>query len=184
MSRLIHNGACPRKALHLWPFMVMSLALPAFVVTVLLGLAAAHVKIREAPHAGPHIAFSEPRRASAPARQPAGLFPGRGSMHVSPDPLQGIECFRNYRKWRSTPWLRAVARCRLAQSFDDVLKIQTGLGADSEIETLQALDDSPEAVSSFLTAHSPDLAPPGRACLLLYGREAYGEEWYEGAREL
>jgi hypothetical protein len=52
----------------------------------------------------------------------------------------------------------------LAQSFDDVLKIQTGLGADSEIETLQALDDSPEAVSSFLTAHSPDLAPPGRAC--------------------
>ena len=27
-----------------------------------------------------------------------------------------------------------------------------------------------------------DLAPPGRACLLLYGREAYGEEWYEAAR--
>jgi len=75
-------------------------------------------------------------------------------------------------------------RCRLAQSFDDVLKIQTGFGADSEIETLQALDDSPEAVSSFLTAHSLDLAPPGRACLLLYGREAYGEEWCEGAREL
>ncbi len=75
-------------------------------------------------------------------------------------------------------------RCRLALSFDDVLKIQTGLGADSEIETLQAVDDSPEAVSSFLTAHSRNLAPPGRACLLLYGREAYGEGWYEGAREL
>jgi 8-oxo-dGTP pyrophosphatase MutT (NUDIX family) len=75
-------------------------------------------------------------------------------------------------------------RCRVSISFDDLLRIQAGLGEDSEIEKLQALDDSPEAVASFLTAHLEDLAPPGRACLLLSGREAYGEEWYEAARGL
>jgi 8-oxo-dGTP pyrophosphatase MutT (NUDIX family) len=74
--------------------------------------------------------------------------------------------------------------CRLALSFDDVLKIQARLGADSEIETLQPLDDAPDAVASFLGAHLADLAPPGKACLLLYGREAYGEEWYEAALRL
>ena len=70
-------------------------------------------------------------------------------------------------------------RCRLALCFDDVMKIQAGLGTDSEIETLETLDDAPDAVASFLAAHFANLAPPGRACLLLYGREAYGEEWYE-----
>ena len=33
--------------------------------------------------------------------------------------------------------------CRLALSFDDVLGIQAGSGSDSEIETLEALYDSP-----------------------------------------
>ena len=70
-------------------------------------------------------------------------------------------------------------RCRLALSFDRVLKLQAGLGTDSEIETLQAVDDSPPAVAAFLAAHRADLVPSGRACLLLYGREAYGEEWYK-----
>ena len=74
--------------------------------------------------------------------------------------------------------------CRLALSFDDVLGIQAGLGSDSEIETLEALYDSSDAVAAFLKAHPADLAPPGRACLLLYGREAYGEKWYEAARVL
>ena len=75
-------------------------------------------------------------------------------------------------------------RCRLALSFDDVLGIQAGFGSDSEIETLEALHDSSDAVAAFLRTHPADLAPPGRACLLLYGREAYGEEWYEAARVL
>jgi 8-oxo-dGTP pyrophosphatase MutT (NUDIX family) len=75
-------------------------------------------------------------------------------------------------------------RCRLALAFDEVLRIQAGLGSDSEIETLEALDDSSDAVAAFLRAHPADLAPPGRACLLLYGRDAYGEEWYEAARGL
>jgi 8-oxo-dGTP pyrophosphatase MutT (NUDIX family) len=75
-------------------------------------------------------------------------------------------------------------RCRVSISFDDLLRIQAGLGEDSEIEKLQPLDDAPDAVASFLAAHLADLAPPGRACLLLYGREAYGEEWYEAARGL
>ena len=75
-------------------------------------------------------------------------------------------------------------RCRVSISFDDLLRIQAGLGEDSEIEKLQPLDDAPDAVASFLAAHLADLALPGRACLLLYGREAYGEEWYEAARGL
>jgi 8-oxo-dGTP pyrophosphatase MutT (NUDIX family) len=73
-------------------------------------------------------------------------------------------------------------RCRLTLSFDDVLKIQAGPRVDSEIETLEAVDDSPLAVAAFLAAHPADMAPPGRACLLLYGREAYGEEWYKATR--
>ena len=72
--------------------------------------------------------------------------------------------------------------CCLALSFDDVLRVQDCLGKDSEIETLQSVADSPDAVASFLAAHPTDLAPPGRACLLLHGRETYGEEWYEAAR--
>jgi 8-oxo-dGTP pyrophosphatase MutT (NUDIX family) len=73
-------------------------------------------------------------------------------------------------------------RCRLALSFDHLLNIQAGSGTDSEIETLEAMDDSPAAVATFLAAHPADLVPSGRACLLLYGREAYGEEWYKTAR--
>ena len=72
-------------------------------------------------------------------------------------------------------------RCRLALSFDRLLKIQTGSGTDSEVEMLHAVDDSPSAVAAFLTAHPADLVPSGRACLLLYGRGTYGEGWYRAA---
>jgi len=73
-------------------------------------------------------------------------------------------------------------RCRLAVSFERLLKVQAGSGTDGEIETLQAIDDSPEAVAAFLAAHLEGLVPSGRACLLLYGREAYGEEWCKAVR--
>ncbi len=69
--------------------------------------------------------------------------------------------------------------CRSALSFDRLLEIQAGMATDSEIETLQALDDSPPAVAAFLAEHPTDLVPSGRACLLLYGSEAYGEDWYK-----
>ncbi len=71
----------------------------------------------------------------------------------------------------------------VALSFDDLLKMQAGPATDSEIETLQALHDSPPAVAGFLAAHPTDLVPSGRACLLLYGREAYGEGWYNAEAE-
>lgn len=72
-------------------------------------------------------------------------------------------------------------RCRVTLSFDRLLAIQAGPGTDSEIETLEAVDDSPAAVAAFLAAHRADLVQSGRACLLLYGREAYGEEWHKAA---
>jgi hypothetical protein len=70
--------------------------------------------------------------------------------------------------------------CHLPNSFDEILRIQTGLGKDSEIEMLEAINDNPQAVAAFLTAHITDMAPPGRACLLLYGRKTYGDDWYHG----
>jgi len=71
--------------------------------------------------------------------------------------------------------------CRLPFSFARLVKMQSGQETDSEIETLEGLEDSPRAMAAFLAAHGGDLAPPGRACLLLYGREAYGERWYKAA---
>ncbi len=55
-------------------------------------------------------------------------------------------------------------RCRVTLSFDRLLAIQAGPGTDSEIETLEALDDSPAAVAAFLAAHRADLVQSGRAC--------------------
>jgi hypothetical protein len=68
--------------------------------------------------------------------------------------------------------------CRLTESFDEVLRVCTGMGPDSEIEVLEFIHDSPLEIAVFLTAHVTDMAPPGRACLLLYGRQAYGDDWY------
>lgn len=73
-------------------------------------------------------------------------------------------------------------RCPLPFSFEDVVKMQGRGITDSEIETLEPLEDSPRAVAAFLAAHRSDMAPPGRACLLLYGRDAYGEVWYSKTR--
>jgi 8-oxo-dGTP pyrophosphatase MutT (NUDIX family) len=73
-------------------------------------------------------------------------------------------------------------RCPLPVSFEEVAKMQDRVVTDSEIEALEPLDDSPGAVAAFLAAHPSDMAPPGRACLLLYGRNAYGDEWYRAAR--
>lgn len=70
-------------------------------------------------------------------------------------------------------------RCRLPISFEHLLEIKANGETDCEIDVLQALEDSPSAVASFLARHTTDFVPSGRACLLLYGREAYGETWYD-----
>ncbi len=72
-------------------------------------------------------------------------------------------------------------RCSLALSFDHLLMIQAGSTTDAEIETLEPVDNSPGALAAFLAAHTADFVPSGRACLLLYGREAYGEGWRPAA---
>ncbi|HVN23513.1 MAG TPA: NUDIX hydrolase [Syntrophorhabdales bacterium] len=68
---------------------------------------------------------------------------------------------------------------RLPISFDDLLHIKAKSETDREIDALRAVEDSPSAVASFLSSHTSDFVPSGRACLLLYGRQAYGEDWYE-----
>ena len=69
--------------------------------------------------------------------------------------------------------------CRLPISFERLLEIKANGETDCEIDALEAIEDSPAAVASFLVRHTTDLVPSGRACLILYGREAYGEHWYD-----
>jgi hypothetical protein len=68
----------------------------------------------------------------------------------------------------------------LDYTFDDLLKIQAGPGTDAEIEMLHSVEDTPSALAGFLAHHGTDLVPSGQACLLFYGREKYGNEWYNG----
>ncbi|OPY75051.1 MAG: hypothetical protein A4E65_03653 [Syntrophorhabdus sp. PtaU1.Bin153] len=68
---------------------------------------------------------------------------------------------------------------RLSISFSDLLEIKEKGETDCEIDTLEGVEDSPSAVASFIAGHMGDFVPSGRACLLLYGREAYGAKWYE-----
>ena len=87
----------------------------------------------------------------------------------------------------ATGLVRTMYGCELcfrgsvSLSFDRLLEMQANSATDSEIEALQSIDDSPSAIAAFLAAHLTDLVPSGRACLLLYGREAYGEGWYRAA---
>lgn len=69
--------------------------------------------------------------------------------------------------------------CRLSISFEQLVEVMARGETDREIDALEPLDDSPAAVASFLECHTADFVPAGRACLLLYGREAYGESWYD-----
>ena len=73
---------------------------------------------------------------------------------------------------------------RLPISFEHLLEIKADSETDCEIDALQAVEDSPSAVASFLVRHTTDFVPSGRACLLLYGREAYGESWYDSIVKL
>ena len=74
--------------------------------------------------------------------------------------------------------------CCLQFSFERLLGIKANAETDCEIDALEAIDDSPAAVASFLVRHTTDFVPSGRACLLLYGREAYGEDWYDNIAQL
>jgi hypothetical protein len=71
---------------------------------------------------------------------------------------------------------------RLNISYKTLLEIKATGKTDAEIEALETIDDSPNAVAAFLSDHITDFVPFGRACLLLYGSVAYGREWYETYR--
>ena len=80
---------------------------------------------------------------------------------------------------RTTTGSELCFMSRLEISFEELLDIMDRGKTDAEIDTLITIDDSPAAVESFLALHPVDFVPSGRACLLLYGRVAYGEDWYE-----
>jgi hypothetical protein len=71
----------------------------------------------------------------------------------------------------------------LSISFKALLETKAGARTDAEIDDLLGIGDSPTSVVSFLVEHSADVVPSGRACLLLHGRVAYGEQWYNEAVE-
>jgi hypothetical protein len=73
---------------------------------------------------------------------------------------------------------------RLPISYKTLLEIKERGKTDSEIETLETIDDSPSAIAAFLADHTADFVPLGRACLLLYGHIAYGKQWYENIMQL
>jgi hypothetical protein len=75
--------------------------------------------------------------------------------------------------------------CRLRESLEDVKGIFGRSATDDEIDQLQAVEDTSNGLSSFLRIHHEVFTASGEACLLLYGRRMYGEDWYNALlREL
>lgn len=66
---------------------------------------------------------------------------------------------------------------RLPIHYKTLLESKERGKTDSEIETLETIEDSPSTVAAFLCDHTNDFVPSGRACLLLYGQITYGKQW-------
>lgn len=78
-------------------------------------------------------------------------------------------------------WIRhpeIVFSCRLRESFEDVKGILGRSTTDDEIDELQIVEDTSDDLSSFMRNHHGFFTASGEACLLLYGRQTYGEDWY------
>ncbi len=67
----------------------------------------------------------------------------------------------------------------LRESFGDVRVVFENSVTDDEIDQLEAAEDTDGGLASFLRGHHGFFTPSGEACLLLYGRRIYGEDWYK-----
>jgi 8-oxo-dGTP pyrophosphatase MutT (NUDIX family) len=54
--------------------------------------------------------------------------------------------------------------------------------SDGEIRALEFLEDSPESLGSFIRKNHGRISATGEPSLLLYGLNAYGEEWFDATR--
>lgn len=65
---------------------------------------------------------------------------------------------------------------RIAESF---ATIATYTPTDKEVTALESIDNTPQAISSFLDALHPDgIVGTAEACLLLHGRLNFGDDWF------
>lgn len=95
-------------------------------------------------------------------------------LAISPEEPVGLGLVRNL--WVRHPEI--VFFCKLRESFEDVKEIFRVTTTDNEIDQLEAADDKMDDLASFLRTHHGFFTPSGEACLLLYGRQTYGEDWY------
>lgn len=98
---------------------------------------------------------------------------------LSPDEPVALGLVRNLRVRHP----EIVFFCSLSQSFAEVQEIMGRDAADDEIDHLEYVEDRSDHLSSFLKGRHGIFTPSGEACLLLYGRQRYGEGWYDALLE-
>lgn len=72
----------------------------------------------------------------------------------------------------------------LQATFQDLGRLQKSTLVDGEIEGFVAVDDTPEDLGRFIAEHHDDFVATGEACLLLYGKDRYGEAWFHNVLRL
>lgn len=68
---------------------------------------------------------------------------------------------------------------RLGKSWEEVKSIFGRNTTDDEIDHLEYVEDTSDHLSSFLKSRHGLFTPSGEACLLLYGQQRYGKDWYD-----
>ncbi len=66
----------------------------------------------------------------------------------------------------------------LQATFHDLGRLQGSTFVDGEIEGFVAVEDRPEDLGRFIAEHHDDFVATGEACLLLYGKDRFGEDWF------
>ena len=69
---------------------------------------------------------------------------------------------------------------QVAESFEDIQRTFEGASTDGEVQRLQAVDSSADALGSFLRERYGEVSPTGWACLLLWGARRHGDGWSLG----
>lgn len=95
-------------------------------------------------------------------------------IRLSPEDPVALGLVRNL--WVRHPEI--VFFCELKESFENVKEIFAQSTTDDEIDQLQVAEDTSDGLASFLKTHHVFFTGSGTACLLLYGRRRYGEDWY------
>jgi 8-oxo-dGTP pyrophosphatase MutT (NUDIX family) len=102
-------------------------------------------------------------------------------LRLSPEDPVALGLVRNL--WVRHPEI--VFFCRIKGPFENVKEIVAQSATDDEIDQLQVAEGTSDGLASFLKIHHVFFTGSGMACLLLYGRRMFGEDWYKSLfREL